>query len=108
MIKEAKIEKIDTTEEVLKRAAQNMVFDESFKDLIEEEYTDVAKIGNMMLEFEDMDLLEEEYGRGQYLKEELYATRGPEVKLSDIFITKPQKSIKQKKGGSRIYVNKSL
>jgi hypothetical protein len=101
-----KIEQIDNTETTLKKAAQNMVFDDSFNDLIEEDNTDIAKIGNMMLEFDDFDIIEEEFGRGQYLREELYSIKGSEVKLSDIFVSKPEKNKKQKKEGAGYMLTK--
>jgi hypothetical protein len=91
--------KNENIEDVLMIAAQNMVFDETFTDMIIEE-SDLGKYGNAILEGQDYDFGEDYFGKGQYLTEEMLTIKGVEVKLSDIFVNKPEKKIKNKKEGA--------
>jgi len=85
---EEKLE-IKSLEESLKESALNFQFNEDYSDLLEIG-EDEGSFGNFVLENENFFLFDEDFERTQYLKEELYPTKGPEVKISDIFVTKPK------------------
>jgi len=93
-------------EETLMASAMDFEFDDSFNDLLDIDESD-SNFGKFMLENENLFLFDEEFERTQYLTKEVYPTKGPEVKVSDIFITKPIfNSKKEKKEGAGYMLTK--
>jgi len=92
-------------EELLKKISEDVVFDEKYQDLIELGIENDS-LGNLIFEQDDFTDFSDTFERTQYLTSELYPIKGSEVKISDIFVCKPNQNKKPKSEGAGYILTK--